>query len=147
MVGAGGAAAIGPIVLGADGSAGRAIIATSEDALIRMNGHETFQIAVAKLARSHGRRVARAGLALDDVDLFVYHQANGRILRAVGERLELEPAMVGDDIAEIGKRRPLRSRSRCRCCARHAPAPGQRPARRNRRRLHLGRGVHEWGIT
>ena len=29
-----------------------------------------------------------AGRRLDDIDLFVYHQANGRILRAVAERLD-----------------------------------------------------------
>jgi 3-oxoacyl-[acyl-carrier-protein] synthase III len=46
--------------------------------------------------------VARAGLELDDVDLFVYHQANGRIIRAVGERLDLEPARVADYIAQLG---------------------------------------------
>jgi 3-oxoacyl-[acyl-carrier-protein] synthase-3 len=43
-----------------------------------------------------------AGRRLDDIDLFVYHQANGRILRAVAERLDLEPARVADYIAETG---------------------------------------------
>jgi 3-oxoacyl-[acyl-carrier-protein] synthase III len=45
--------------------------------------------------------VARAGLELDDVDLFVYHQANGRIIRAVGERLDLQPARVADYVAHM----------------------------------------------
>ena len=40
-------------------------------------------------ARAPSRCVGRAGLTLDDVDLFVYHQANSRILAAVAERLEL----------------------------------------------------------
>ena len=43
-----------------------------------------------------------AGLELDDIDLFVYHQANSRILKAVGERLELDPAKVADYIAQLG---------------------------------------------
>ena len=45
--------------------------------------------------------VARAGLELDDVDLFVYHQANGRIIKAVGDRLDLEPAKVADYVAHM----------------------------------------------
>jgi 3-oxoacyl-[acyl-carrier-protein] synthase-3 len=31
----------------------------------------------------------RAGLGIEDIDVFAYHQANGRILRAVGQRLSL----------------------------------------------------------
>jgi 3-oxoacyl-[acyl-carrier-protein] synthase-3 len=36
--------------------------------------------------------VERAGWTLDDIGLFVYHQANARILAAVGERLGLDEA-------------------------------------------------------
>ncbi len=43
-----------------------------------------------------------AGRRLDDLDLFVYHQANARILRAVGERLGLDPARVVDCIGRYG---------------------------------------------
>ena len=39
-----------------------------------------------------------AELDLDDIDLFVYHQANGRIMRAVAERLELPAERVVDCI-------------------------------------------------
>ncbi|MHB8492410.1 MAG: 3-oxoacyl-[acyl-carrier-protein] synthase III C-terminal domain-containing protein, partial [Solirubrobacteraceae bacterium] len=35
-------------------------------------------------------------------DLFVYHQANARILAAVAERLELPPERVFDCIGELG---------------------------------------------
>ena len=46
--------------------------------------------------------VARAGLELDDIDLFVYHQANARITRALGERLGLAPDRVVDCIETLG---------------------------------------------
>jgi 3-oxoacyl-[acyl-carrier-protein] synthase III len=46
--------------------------------------------------------VAAAGLTLAEIDLFVYHQANGRILKAVGERLELDEARVVDCIERVG---------------------------------------------
>jgi 3-oxoacyl-[acyl-carrier-protein] synthase-3 len=46
--------------------------------------------------------VERAGLALDDIDLFVYHQANGRITRALGERLGVPTERVVDCIEMLG---------------------------------------------
>ena len=66
-----------------------------------MDGHSTYQTAVKRLSEATVAAVARAGLELDDVDLFVYHQANGRIIRAVGERLDLEPAKVADYVAHM----------------------------------------------
>ena len=46
--------------------------------------------------------VAQAGLTLEDIDLFVYHQANARITRALGDRLGLDPERVVDCIANLG---------------------------------------------
>ena len=93
---------LGPVVLGADGAGADHITIAREDARIRMLGHETFREAVAHLAGSTEQAVAAAGIGLDDVDLFVYHQANGRILTAVGERLGLDPERVVDCIAGYG---------------------------------------------
>ena len=55
------------------------------------------------LALVNNAGVTADGLAiqLDDIDLFVYHQANGRIIKAVGERLDLEPARVADYVAHM----------------------------------------------
>ena len=50
---------------------------------------------------ARGRRRGRAS-TLADVDLFVYHQANARILRSVGERLELPTERVVDSIHHFG---------------------------------------------
>jgi 3-oxoacyl-[acyl-carrier-protein] synthase III len=101
VLGAEGDGDIGPIVLAADGSLGDRIIATNEDRVLRMDGHSTYQVAVKRLSEATVAAVARAGLELDDVDLFVYHQANGRIIRAVGERLDLEPSRVADYVAHM----------------------------------------------
>jgi 3-oxoacyl-[acyl-carrier-protein] synthase-3 len=95
-------AGIGRIDLLADGSLGDTILATHESGKIRMDGISTFKIAVKNLSESTVYTLAAHGWELDDVDLFVYHQANGRILRAVGERLDLEPAKVADYIAQLG---------------------------------------------
>jgi 3-oxoacyl-[acyl-carrier-protein] synthase III len=101
VLGADGAGAIGPIMLAADGGLGPAITCNYEDRVIKMDGHSTYQTAVKRLTEATVAAIARAGLELDDVDLFVYHQANGRIIRAVGERLDLEPAKVADYVAHM----------------------------------------------
>jgi 3-oxoacyl-[acyl-carrier-protein] synthase-3 len=101
VLGADGAGGIGPITLAADGSLGPAITCSFEDRVIKMDGHSTYQTAVKRLCEATVAAVAGAGLELDDVDLFVYHQANGRIIRAVGERLDLEPAKVADYVAHM----------------------------------------------
>jgi 3-oxoacyl-[acyl-carrier-protein] synthase-3 len=92
---------IGPVVLGSDG-AGADHIRAARDGTIEMRGHETFREAVARLTQCTQQAVSAAEFTLDDIDLFVYHQANGRILSAVGERLGLPPGRVVDCIAEYG---------------------------------------------
>jgi 3-oxoacyl-[acyl-carrier-protein] synthase-3 len=101
VLGADGGGQIGPIMLAADGGLGPAITCDFEDRVIKMDGHSTYQTAVKRLSEATVAAVARAGLELDDVDLFVYHQANGRIIKAVGERLDLEPAKVADYVAHM----------------------------------------------
>jgi 3-oxoacyl-[acyl-carrier-protein] synthase-3 len=93
---------VGRAVLGSDGEAAPFIRASHETRLIRMDGHETFKRAVRTLAANAVETVAANELELDDVDLFVLHQANGRILSSVGEALGVEPERVLDAIAEVG---------------------------------------------
>jgi len=93
---------IGPIVLGADGAGADHIIVPRSEGVIRMRGHETFREAVARLSLATVQAVRAAGTRLEDIDLFVYHQANGRILSAVGERLGLPVDRVVDCISEYG---------------------------------------------
>ena len=93
---------IGPIVLGADGAGADHIIVPRAEGSIRMRGHETFREAVARLSLATVQAVRAAGARLDEIDLFVYHQANGRILSAVGERLDLPAERVVDCISEHG---------------------------------------------
>jgi 3-oxoacyl-[acyl-carrier-protein] synthase-3 len=93
---------IGPVVLGADGAGGPHIVVKRDPALIEMEGHETFRHAVARLSESTVKATEAAGIGLGEIDLFVYHQANGRILSAVGERLGLDPERVVDCIGEYG---------------------------------------------
>jgi 3-oxoacyl-[acyl-carrier-protein] synthase III len=87
--------AIGPVLLRAD-HAGADLIRLERGRQISMDGQETFRAAVARLSEVTREALDAAGLELDDIDLFVYHQANSRIIRAVGERLGLDPERVVD---------------------------------------------------
>jgi 3-oxoacyl-[acyl-carrier-protein] synthase-3 len=93
---------IGPIVLKSDGSRAELIQADHDERLVRMNGRATFRAAVAAMGDTTQQVVSDAGLALDEIDLFVYHQANSRIISAVGERLGLPADRVIDCLAEYG---------------------------------------------
>jgi 3-oxoacyl-[acyl-carrier-protein] synthase III len=99
---ANGESRIGPIVLGQEGDTAGVIKVDRSDQIIRMAGHETFKIAVTRLSEATAEAAAAAGVRLDEIDLFVYHQANGRILTAVGERLGLRKDRVVDCIDTLG---------------------------------------------
>jgi 3-oxoacyl-[acyl-carrier-protein] synthase III len=95
-------AGLGRVDLRADGGLGDTIVATHENGKIRMDGISTFKIAVKNLSESTVYTIAASDMELEDIDLFVYHQANARIIRAVGERLDLDPAKVADYIGQLG---------------------------------------------
>ncbi len=56
-----------------------------------MDGPEIFVHAVEKMSAAAREVLARRELTADDVDLFVAHQANARIVRAVGKELGVLP--------------------------------------------------------
>jgi len=97
-----GAGAVGPVILRSDGGQAELITASRERGVIEMQGHETFIAAVARLSEATVDAVAAAGATLADVDLFVYHQANRRILTAIAERLQLDRDRLVDAIGEMG---------------------------------------------
>ncbi len=91
---------IGSIALYTDGSMAECLVVRRDDPFFRMDGVSTFKAAVAGLSDASREACRRAGLTLDDIDLFVYHQANARILAAVADKLEVPPAKVADYVAE-----------------------------------------------
>jgi 3-oxoacyl-[acyl-carrier-protein] synthase-3 len=52
-----------------------------------MNGREVYKFAVRAIPRAIERVVADAGLTIDQVDCFIPHQANIRIIEAAAQRL------------------------------------------------------------
>ena len=93
---------IGPIAIHSDGSQAWTIYADREEGKLHMEGGDTYKQAVNRLSEVTLEALELAGLALEDIDLFVYHQANQRILKAVGERLGLPVERVVDVIETYG---------------------------------------------
>jgi 3-oxoacyl-[acyl-carrier-protein] synthase-3 len=67
---------------------------------LRMNGREVFRHAVGELTGAARAVLDAAGLAIDDVDWLVPHQANKRIIDAVGKKLGIAEAKVVVTVAE-----------------------------------------------
>jgi 3-oxoacyl-[acyl-carrier-protein] synthase-3 len=76
--------------LGANGSL-RHLLYCEHGGYLAMNGKEIFRHAVRAVIESSLVALERAGLTPDDVDLFVPHQANARIIVAAAERLGIAP--------------------------------------------------------
>ena len=64
---------------------------TGQAGFLRMEGREVFRHAVQHLSEVVGEALAANGLAPGDIDWLVPHQANTRIIDAVGRRLGLAP--------------------------------------------------------
>jgi 3-oxoacyl-[acyl-carrier-protein] synthase-3 len=97
-----GSGVIGPIVLGSDGSQAMTILVRNDERKIYMDGPEVFRHAVNRMSEVTLAALERAGLTPNDIDLFVYHQANARITRSLGERLSLPAEKVVDVIENFG---------------------------------------------
>ena len=66
---------------------------------IKMKGNETFKIAVKSMEEAAHEAVGAHGVNMQDIGLFIPHQANLRILKAVSQRLGLsqEKLMINLD--------------------------------------------------
>jgi 3-oxoacyl-[acyl-carrier-protein] synthase-3 len=93
---------IGPSLFRSDGRYADLVYMRRDDQLFRMEGQETFKVAVDELSAVTLELLTRAGLTIEEIDLFVYHQANGRILEAVADRLGLTPDRLVDCIEHTG---------------------------------------------
>ena len=77
-------------------------IRRSADDAIQMKGPELFKIAVKSMEEVSRLVAERAGVKLEEIDLFVPHQANMRIISAVAERLGMPQEKVFTNIDRYG---------------------------------------------
>ncbi|MFJ1748150.1 beta-ketoacyl-ACP synthase III [Streptomyces sp. NPDC088116] len=108
--------ALGPFDLGSDGELSDLIMipaggsrqratgtpASPADHYFTMSGKPVFMQAVLRMTESVHRVLGQAGWTVDDIDRFVGHQANSRILTALAERLELPENRIVSNIERVG---------------------------------------------
>jgi 3-oxoacyl-[acyl-carrier-protein] synthase-3 len=61
---------------------------------LRMQGNQVFRHAVVNIAEAVIAATKAAGVELGEIDWFIPHQANQRILDGVGKRLGIDPSRV-----------------------------------------------------
>lgn len=65
-------------------------IQSSEASFMQMKGNETFKVAVRTLTSDVQKIMEKNNYKNEDIDLFIPHQANYRIIKAVGDALKFE---------------------------------------------------------
>lgn len=73
--------------LRSDGRHSDLLYAEIDERLLRMEGREVYRHAVARMVEATEAALSRAGIGIGEVDVFVAHQANARIIEAVARRL------------------------------------------------------------
>lgn len=109
--------AIGPTIWGSDGSFADAITMTHswldykyaqegqavEWPTARQAGPSVYRWAISEMPRVAAEAIEAAGLEREDIDVFIPHQANLRIIEEMGDRLGLrDDVVVAHDIVETG---------------------------------------------
>jgi 3-oxoacyl-[acyl-carrier-protein] synthase-3 len=69
---------------------------------VKMDGGEVFKLAVRSMTAASLEVLERENLTINDIDLFIPHQANLRIIEAVGSRLEIPAEKVWVNIDRYG---------------------------------------------
>lgn len=105
---------IGPVVWGSDGEQydlirqkedWRDVLASDRPEMphLTMQGNPVFRWASFTMAKVAQQALDRAGISVDDLDVFVPHQANMRIIDAMARAMKLpERVAIARDIAEQG---------------------------------------------
>ncbi len=65
-----------------------------EKSAIYMNGREVFKFAVAEVSKMIEQAVSDANLSPQDIDYYVLHQANARIMSSMSERMSISPEQM-----------------------------------------------------
>jgi 3-oxoacyl-[acyl-carrier-protein] synthase III len=96
---------IGPVAWGSAGEIVEAI-GTTEQRFIYQEGQAVFRWATSKITPIALSAIERAGLRPSDIDVFIPHQANLRIIESIARQLRTAGArqdmVVADDIVESG---------------------------------------------
>ena len=92
----------GGIHLSLPGSGSRRKEDAAANGYIQMNGREVFKFATRVLVSSANDLLERCGLTIDDVDVYVPHQANVRIINHAVQKLGVAPDRVVVNVDRYG---------------------------------------------
>ncbi len=95
-------AGIGPVVWGSDGDMADKICIKDRNSFIVQEGQAVFRWATTSLHPVARQACEQAGVEPADLDVFVPHQANLRIIEAVARKLRAPHAKVATDIVTAG---------------------------------------------
>ena len=87
--------------LGSDGIHGDLLYADADERLIRMEGREVYRHAVRRMVEATQAALGRCDLDATDLDLFVAHQANARIVEAAADELGLPRERVALNVGHV----------------------------------------------
>ena len=102
-----GAAFVGPVEsglgiagfeFGYDASLAELLYAERDERLLRMEGQEVYRHAVAQMIAATERLLERLGVDAGEIDCFVAHQANARIVTAVADALHVPHERVSFNV-------------------------------------------------
>jgi 3-oxoacyl-[acyl-carrier-protein] synthase III len=114
VVGPSESSGIGPVVWGSDGEQfdlirqredWRDVVASTDPQMphLVMQGNAVFRWAAFEMAKIAQAALDRAGITVDELDVFVPHQANMRIIDAMARSLKLPPGVtIARDVADQG---------------------------------------------
>ena len=71
-------------------------------ALMSINGREIYQLAVRRIVELVYESLEKCNLTIADIDMFIPHQMNARIIESVGKRLKLDDDKVFINIEKYG---------------------------------------------
>ncbi|MGW6413068.1 beta-ketoacyl-ACP synthase III [Streptomyces vinaceus] len=93
--------ALGPVVLGSDGT-GADLIRADHPGALHMDGADVFRHAVDRMTTASRQAATAAGWDRGDIDRLVPHQANSRITAFVARRLGVPADRQLSNVAEVG---------------------------------------------
>jgi 3-oxoacyl-[acyl-carrier-protein] synthase-3 len=92
---------LGAFELRSDGENAELLYASRDEGLIRMQGQEVYRHAVARMVEATSAALRRARMTVDDLDVFVAHPANARIVEAAAAELGVSDEKVVLDVGRV----------------------------------------------
>ena len=88
--------------LGSNGEGGKWLYDDKDTNYLQMNGREVFKFAVRIMGQSSVSVTEKAGLTSEDIDMFIPHQANIRIMESARKRMGIPIEKMSKTVDKFG---------------------------------------------